>query len=414
LKTSDRKTKLKTAKTLTPEKARGFFRFSSVLFFVLGMVLMLAGQWGLGSLRQKDIPLAPEATSRRIFEYSTVHLDVPEGLLPTTGEPLQSTRWVFEGFTPEKVDTLFASCSLTSAQKEFLTDHKKWQIYAAGVAIHVSPEIILGLNSSAREKVYGILAQSQANPAHAMPFRFSPGLFDGLMASSDLTPAEVQRVKNLTWSNEGAVCFSDLDVLKGTMPATQFKDLIETLYSVPALLMRVRIYPDTDVKALLNYWGKGGRAAQMKPLVESLTKVTNSTRINIEHFLPPFARLHLNTFPNPAVDPMAIRQDCFWSAMNFFNDSPDPQYYDQQSTIRVLKDSYYVTREKPAFGDRIMLKDKNELALHMCVYIADGVVFTKNGADFKAPWVLMKLSDMLALYPSRQGLNLVTYRPKNL
>lgn len=375
---------------------------------------MLAGQWVLGSFKQKDIPLAPEATPRRIFEYSTVHLDVPESLLPTVAEPLQSTRWVFEKFTPDQLTSLFGACDLTPAQKEYLTDPKQWQTYAAGIAMQVSPEIIFGLKPSAREKIYTVLAQSPANPAHSMPFRFSPELFDGLMASSDLTPVEVQKVKNLTWSNDGAICFSDLYLLKNAMPAPQFKNLIETIYSVPALLMRVRIYPDTDVKELLSYWGKGGRASQIKPLLDSLTRLTNSSRLNVEYFLPPFARLRLNTFPNPATDPMAIRQDCFWSAMNFFNESPDPQYYDQQSTIRALRENYYLTREKPAFGDRIMLKDKNDMALHMCVYVADGVVFTKNGADFKAPWVLMKLSDMLALYPSRQGLNLVTYRPKHL
>jgi hypothetical protein len=60
-----------------------------------------------------------------------------------------------------------------------------------------------------------------------------------------------------------------------------------------------------------------------------------------------------------------------------------------------------------------MLLDRHNQALHMCVYIADGVVFTKNGADFKSPWVLMKLSDMLALYPTQQAVRLVTYRPKN-
>ena len=65
------------------------------------MGLMLAAQWGMSSFRKKDIPLAPEATSRRLFEYSTVHLEVPESLLPTTAEPLQSTRWVFEKDTPK-------------------------------------------------------------------------------------------------------------------------------------------------------------------------------------------------------------------------------------------------------------------------------------------------------------------------
>jgi hypothetical protein len=121
----------------------------------------------------------------------------------------------------------------------------------------------------------------------------------------------------------------------------------------------------------------------------------------------------LNTFPDPEKDPHAIREDCFWSAMNFFNETPDPQYFNQQSTIRALKEDYIVTKDQPVFGDRIMLLDARSQALHMCVYIADGVVFTKNGSDFKSPWVLMKLSDMLALYPSKEALRLVTYRPKN-
>ena len=158
---------------------------------------------------------------------------------------------------------------MNNSQKAFFGDRKQWQIFPSGIAIQVPPDIILSLNTPAREKIYAVLAQSPANPAHATPFRCSPDLFDGLMASSDLSPAEVQKVKSLTWSNEGAVCFSDLDLLKGSLPPGQFKDLVETLYSVPALLMRIRIYPDTDVKALLSYWGKGGRGAQIKPFLDS-------------------------------------------------------------------------------------------------------------------------------------------------
>lgn len=374
---------------------------------------MLAAQWVLGSLKQKDVPLSAESSPPRLFEYSTVHLEVPESLLPMAGEPLQSSRWVFEKFSEEQLSGLFSGCELTPSQKEYLLDRKHWQVTAAGIAVQVTPDIILGLDPASRNKIYGVLAQSRANPAHAMPFRFSADLFDGLIASSELSGAELQQVKSLTWSNEGAICFSDLDMLKGRLPASQFKNLIETIYSVPALLMRVRITPDTDPKGMLKYWGKGGRAAKIKPLVESIAKHKANERLSIGYFLPPFARVRLNTFPDPATDPMAIRQDCFWSAMNFFNEAPDPQFYDQQNTIRALRDEFYITKEQPVFGDRIMLTDKNDMALHMCVYIADGVVFTKNGADYKAPWVLMKLTDMLALYPSKEALRLVTYRPKN-
>jgi hypothetical protein len=391
----------------------GFFRASSALFFILGMLVMLLSQWVFASLKKKDMPLAPEATARRLFEYSMVHLDVPDSLLPASAEPLQSTRWVFEKSTPEQLSALFANCDLTPGQKEILGSPKNWQINATGITLQVAPEVILGLSRPARDKIYAVLAQSQANPAHATPFKFSPDLFEGILASSELTGEQVDQVKRLAWTHAGAVCFSDLDLLKGSLPPAKFKELVETLYSVPALLMRLRVSQDTDVEALLKYWGKGGRLETIKPLVESLARATNGTRISVEYFLPPFARLRLNTFPNPEKDPHAIREDCFWSAMNFFNETPDPQYFNQQSTIRALKEDYIVTKDQPVFGDRIMLLDAKNEALHMCVYIADGVVFTKNGSDFKSPWILMKLSDMLALYPSKEALRLMTYRPKN-
>jgi hypothetical protein len=377
------------------------------------MLAMLLSQWVLASLKKKDVPLSPDPAARRLFEYSMVHLEVPDSLLPTGAEPLQSTRWVFEKMSQDQLAAFFASCDLSTAERNFLANQKNWQKEQTGISLQVPPEIILGMGHAAREKIYSVLGQTQANPAHAMPFRFSPDLFEGTIASSELSPSEIEQVKRLAWTRDGAVCLSDLDLLKAILPSAKFKELVETLYSVPALLMRLRVYSDTDAHALLKYWGKGGRSQTIQPLIDSLAKATNGTRVSVEYFLPPFARLRLNTFPNPQKDPMAIRQDCFWTAMNFFNETPDNQYFDQNSTIRALKEDYTLTNDQPVFGDRLMLLDPHNQALHMCVYIADGVVFTKNGSDFKSPWILMKLSDMLALYPSKQALRLLTYRPKN-
>jgi hypothetical protein len=50
------------------------------------------------------------------------------------------------------------------------------------------------------------------------------------------------------------------------------------------------------------------------------------------------------------------------------------------------------------------------MALHMCAYIADDVVFTKNGANIQQPWVLMKLSEMLSSYEKDKPYEIYTYR----
>jgi len=52
------------------------------------------------------------------------------------------------------------------------------------------------------------------------------------------------------------------------------------------------------------------------------------------------------------------------------------------------------------FGDILILLDSDENAVHACVYVADDIVFTKNGDDPNQPWVLMRMADMMLLYAS--------------
>ena len=36
--------------------------------------------------------------------------------------------------------------------------------------------------------------------------------------------------------------------------------------------------------------------------------------------------------------------------------------------------------------------------MHVAVYVADDIVFTKNGFHYTQPWILMHLKDMLETY----------------
>jgi hypothetical protein len=47
---------------------------------------------------------------------------------------------------------------------------------------------------------------------------------------------------------------------------------------------------------------------------------------------------------------------------------------------------------------------------HICVYIADDVVFTKDGIDDRQPWVLMEIRDMLVEYTSKPPFQRRTLR----
>jgi hypothetical protein len=143
-----------------------------------------------------------------------------------------------------------------------------------------------------------------------------------------------------------------------------------------------------------------------------MARVPEGSSVNVTFFLPPFARLRLYTYPSPR-DPDIMKQDCFWTAMNFFNTTPDDAFFNPEHTQKVLRSEYArVSDGTKQFGDLLVLLGPEQQALHMCVYIADDAVFTKNGANTQQPWVLMKLSEMLGEYETQKPFEIVVYRRK--
>nr|QMS48049.1 hypothetical protein WG33_0248 [uncultured bacterium] len=68
----------------------------------------------------------------------------------------------------------------------------------------------------------------------------------------------------------------------------------------------------------------------------------------------------------------------------------------------------------PTFGDVLMLVKPGGDIIHSCVFIADNIVFTKNGANPSAPWILMTLDDVVAFYPSDEPLDIQRYRARHI
>jgi hypothetical protein len=137
--------------------------------------------------------------------------------------------------------------------------------------------------------------------------------------------------------------------------------------------------------------------------------------MNISYLLPTFARLRLYTYPEAWDDATASQQDCFFTAMNFFNETPDTNFFDSVYSRKVLNSEYEPINEEPIFGDLIALFNDQGDAIHTCVYIADDFVFTKNGINAAQPWVLMRMADMLLIYysPEKPG-RILFLRRKNL
>ena len=99
--------------------------------------------------------------------------------------------------------------------------------------------------------------------------------------------------------------------------------------------------------------------------------------------------------------------------MNFFNTTPDNRFFDPKYTVDYLLSHYYKIGKPTAYGDLIFLLNKYGGAIHSAVYLADDIVFTKNGNNTAQPWMLMHLKDLLAEYTTDVPPQVVVYRDKN-
>src|SRR5207245_2030097 len=98
-----------------------------------------------------------------------------------------------------------------------------------------------------RQQIYATLANHPANYPQRFPFRFSPEGFDIRFKDSGLPIEHVERIRRLTYTNSGYLCFTDLDAMKQVLSPDEFNDLVGTLYVVPAYFLRLHVQPDSDV-----------------------------------------------------------------------------------------------------------------------------------------------------------------------
>jgi hypothetical protein len=282
-------------------------------------------------------------------------------------------------------------------EKMLLFDERLWNVSSSGCVISPPAEVIWSLTPKARQQIYSVLSKTSANYPQYFPFRLSRQFADRFKASG-ISPGVIEKVSRLVYTNSGSVCFADLEALHHRLEPNEFNDVVEVLCVFPAFLLRLHVTADMDVDGLIKYWGKGGREKLIAPLINSLARVPGGGWINIAYLLPPYARLRLYTYPDGWSDQTAPLQDCTYTALNFFNQSPDTNLFDMTVREQRLNADYEIIDDDPVFGDIVTLLDSRNHILHACVYIADGFVFTKNGINFNQPWMLMRISDMLGMY----------------
>ena len=140
--------------------------------------------------------------------------------------------------------------------------------------------------------------------------------------------------------------------------------------------------------------------------------------MSVMYLLPRFMRDRLYNYPFPSSDPQAPKQDCFWSAFNALNTQIDDRFSNLDYTRQILISEYYAIAQPSQLGDLVFLSNSDNEAMHAAVYVADDIVFTKNGFHCTQPWILMHMKDMVETYaahlPPGKKMNVLYFRQKDL
>jgi hypothetical protein len=394
-----------------------------VVLVASGMVLMLLFQslfwpdrglfWrAIGPTRAKVQPASEKKAAWGEIDYTSIALDRPEEYFAQDITNKVRTAWVFRDHSEQQLSSLFSSLGLSGTTLSQLTNRVNWELLPRAIRVWPPPQAVAEMEADARKALYKLLAQNPENALQTSPFRFRADGFDDWFANCGLSKQKIDLVRNMAYVDGASLCFADAPTFAQLSTPEETMALIKCLWRVSTFVMKVRIHPETDVDAVVKYWGAFGAGKAYKPLIESMSRVQAGSSINVSYFLPAFARLRLYTYPDPR-DTNILRQDCFWTAMNFFNAAPDNGFFDSAYTKKILATDYNrLSDSSRQFGDLLLLLGHDNQALHMCVYLADGVVFTKNGANTQQPWVLMRMSEMLGEYEKQRPFEIVVYRRK--
>ena len=328
-----------------------------------------------------------------------MYIEAPDNLLDTVNRPNSTPVWNFPGATEDKLRGFFTKAGLAKSVQERVLDSKRL-IRQNGVLTVFPPiEDLMEIPQEVRSAIYAELAKSELNEFHANPIHIVGGNVDEWLRETGLRPKLQDLIRKMTWRSGSSVAFSDLRTLLSKAESDEeVRHIFKTTTRRRTLLVRLKIGPGSDMKSLIAYWSAGGRSLDIVPMLEAAGGRGCETQIDITHLLPPIPRRRLYTYPTLDLATRGRMPDCHWTSLNFFELMPKEYFLDLRLAANHLMQGYEKVERPYRLGDVLVFLNPEGNAIHSCVYIADNIVFTKNGENNLSPWLLKRLSDLEEIY----------------
>jgi hypothetical protein len=344
----------------------------------------------------------------------------PDEQLPVYAIESGGTHWLFKNFTVSELSNLLESTDLQPEQRAALLDPAVAHAGTAGIELTPPADMVVALPPMARQAIYRQLAQFPENRT-ALYFIHKSTLNDRFK-DSGVAEDTLSLFHSLCCEHGEYLVFSGLPAM-----LAQLRDAEEKLHFLKALtrqktmLIRLRVTHRSELAGLVSYWGKGDWTPTVRAIIESVERVPGGSFMSVLPLLPPMPAGEAYFYPlvpkNSAAGPAPIR-DCHWTSLNFFRETPDSDSSHPDYFAREIAANYYPITSDPRYGDVLVMAKPDGEIVHSAVFIADEIVFTKNGSTAIYPWMFSTVTDLVKQYsfqaPEGQHLTLTYFRNKSL
>ncbi len=325
-------------------------------------------------------------------------------------------EWRFPGVSRGELDAFLQTAGFTPEQRSRIVGSAKPDPTNGGLVVTPDPELVRSLAPEVRGRLYTQLAKAPLNFDQANSFRFygeSPAQW---LAGSPISDESRRIVTPLIYRDGGFLHFADIELVRSQIKDRgELRRVAKTLLRQPTMLVRLSVRESSEVSGLAEYWGRGGRRTDLRPLLESVAGAGPDHSIDIVHLLPSFARNHLYRYPQLTAADLnqSLLANCLWSSLNFFNVAPDDRFLEVPVALETLKRDYFIVQSAFQLGDVIAFLDEEGDLFHVAVYLADDLVFSKNGTSPVSPWIIMPLDRATGYYRTRSSNpRLIYHRPR--
>lgn len=339
-----------------------------------------------------------------------IYLEAPDYLVALMDKPTSKERWAFPGGSIASVRALFEKAGLPAEMRDRLLSPDRTIPQDGALVVFPSAEDVLALTQPMREVLYPELAKSGMNEFHRDPVFILGGDIDDWLRQSRLGARQKEAVRRMVWRKGRALAFSDVrTLLMVSETPEEAQQVFRTLTRTRSLLVELRLPVAAELAALSEYWGGGFGDSDSLPLLQAAAVRGSVAQVGMVNLLPSLGRRRLYTYPTIDQALNGRFPDCHWTSLNFFNNAPHAYYLDTRLAAGVLDKQYDPVGPPYRFGD-VLAYVTDDSVVHSCVFIAEDIVFTKNGENIVAPWVLQRLEDVSSIYQPDDSVRIQGYR----